>query len=143
MKKIKVNNIYGYPSLSPAIEAYAKKHGYKIMVGTRQLPELNSKVPVIVIAGFAMLLSFRIPLIGYKMTPNGIAYKATLPKSLRPNVVEVYLYDFSNKIPDHKTMLSFMRTGVLDESVPPRFKAGNLSTDLNKRIFNVPKPKKK
>lgn len=92
MKKIKVVNLYGYPTLSPKIREYAKSIKALLVVDRMSLLRLtkeqaSSTQPKILIDSLPIMMDFAIPILGYT-DHNGIFFRGDLPHrdKLEPNI---------------------------------------------------------
>lgn len=70
MKKLEVNNCWGYPSLTPRIKEFAKSVDALLVIGTANLlkfkaKDLLSTKPKIIIEAVPGLEAYGIPVIGY------------------------------------------------------------------------------
>jgi hypothetical protein len=77
MKSITVNNLCGYPNLTPALYEFAKANKAMIVLGVNGLLSLEKKIlvsdrPKIVVDTLPMLIHCRVPHIGY--TKVGFKY---------------------------------------------------------------------
>jgi hypothetical protein len=115
---LELENIYGYPSLSPTFLTWAKARGnVQLAISVHNLRDLQrTKEFVVVVAGLPFLESSDVPILGYLRNDIGLWNKGNLPTKLKHNKARVFLPKVQREPPSTKVLHDFYVNNVM--SVP-------------------------
>jgi hypothetical protein len=137
LKYIDLENVYGYPSLSPTFIKWLKARGnVQLVIALHNLEKVErTKEFIIVVTGLPYLESCGVPILGYNCTEVGLWHRGDLPTKLRPNKVHILLPKFQGEMADTKTLYNLYVNDVMSETFSPRFTTYHTTECLNDRVF--------
>jgi hypothetical protein len=137
LEYIELDNLYGYPSLSPAFLKWAKIRGnVQVVIAVHNLREVKrAKEFIVVVAGLPFLESSGVPIIGYQRNDNGVWTKSSLSVKLRHNKVKVLLPKIQQEPAGTKALYDFYVNDVMSDDFSARFKTFQTRECLNDRVF--------
>lgn len=134
---LEMENLYGYPSLSPAFLKWAKLRGnVQLVIAVHNLKELKrTKEFVVVVTGLPFLESCGVPILGYTRTEIGLWTKSNLATKLKPNKVKVLIPKVQTEPLDTKALYDFYVNDVMSADFSARFATFQTRECLNERVF--------
>lgn len=137
MRKVKVNNVYGYPSLSPEFREWASGK-VDLAIGVHNIEKAKRRhKTLIVVTGLAYLDAAGVPIIGWTYTKgSGVWTRTTMPEieSLKPNEVVLEI-PFYKHVPTTKQLYNYFVNNQ-EEGLPKSFLRMQSHLDYNDRVFN-------
>jgi hypothetical protein len=137
LEYLDLENLYGYPALSPTFLKWAKSAGnVQVVIAVHNLRALKrAKEFVIVVAGLPFLESSGVPILGYQRNDNGVWTKSSLAVKLTPNKVQVLLPKVQQEPAGTKALYEFYVNNVMSDEFSSRFKTFQTRECLNDRVF--------
>lgn len=137
LEYLELENVYGYPALSPMFLKWAKaQSNIQVVISVHNLREVTrSKEFIVVVAGLPFLESSGIPILGYQRNANGVWTKSSLEISLQTNSVKVLLPKMHQEPASTKALYNFYVNNVMSDDFSSRFKTFHTRECLNDRVF--------
>lgn len=105
-----VKNLYGYPAANSTIEDITSRFQLEPVFGLSNLK--NKSKNILVVASITQLDAIGIPILGYRSSSKGGWIKSTLPKALKPNILE--FTPPKERFPTSDAVAKYMKSNSLD-----------------------------